>query len=98
MRSCATSASTAPRTTPRRPSGWPRRASARATTCAWWPRAAAQGRLVEAFEKYREFGELAGKQELISVVDEPAVKAAPDVWSQGRIAAMVARAKPEHRK
>jgi outer membrane protein assembly factor BamB len=58
----------------------------------------AQGRLVEAFEKYREFGELAGKQELISVVDEPAVKAAPDVWSQGRIAAMVAKAKPEHRK
>jgi outer membrane protein assembly factor BamB len=58
----------------------------------------AQGRLVEAFEKYREFGELAGKQELISVVDEPAVKAAPDVWSQGRIAAMVAKATPEHRK
>ncbi len=58
----------------------------------------AQGRLVEAFEKYREFGALAGKEELISVVDEPAVKAAPDVWSQGRIAAMVAKAKPEHRK
>jgi outer membrane protein assembly factor BamB len=58
----------------------------------------AQGRLVDAFEKYREFGEMAGKEELISVVDEPAVKAAPDVWSQGRIAAMVARANDEQRK
>ena len=52
----------------------------------------AQGRLVEAFEHYLELGEEAQKDELIQVVDEPSVKAAPDVWSQGRIAAMVANA------
>jgi tetratricopeptide (TPR) repeat protein len=49
----------------------------------------AQGRLVEAFEKYLELGAEARKDELIQVVDEPSVKAAPDVWSQGRIAAMI---------
>jgi len=58
----------------------------------------AQGKLVEAFEKYQEFGALAADQALISVVDEPTVKAAPDVWSQGRIAAMIAKATPEQRK
>ena len=31
-------------------------------------------------------------------VDEPTVKAAPDVWSHGRIIAMMAKAKPEHRE
>jgi tetratricopeptide (TPR) repeat protein len=51
-----------------------------------------QNRLVEAFEKYLELGQEAKKDELIQVVDEPSVKAAPDVWSQGRIAAMVANA------
>lgn len=58
----------------------------------------AQGRLVEAFDAYQEFGVLAANKELISVVDEPAVKARPDVWAQGRIAAMAARATPEQRK
>jgi outer membrane protein assembly factor BamB/tetratricopeptide (TPR) repeat protein len=57
-----------------------------------------QGRLVEAFEKYSQFGAVAGKQqELVPAVDERAVKAAPDVWSRGRIIAMMAKAKPEHR-
>jgi outer membrane protein assembly factor BamB/tetratricopeptide (TPR) repeat protein len=58
----------------------------------------AQGRLVEAFDRYEQFGEVAGSQELVSVIDEPAVKAAPDVWSRGRIAAMVARASEEQRR
>lgn len=49
----------------------------------------AQGRLVDAFEKYLELGTEARKDELIQVIDEPSVKAAPDIWSQGRIAAMV---------
>src|SRR5262249_56513001 len=49
----------------------------------------AQGRLVDAFEKYLELGETAGKDELIQVIDEPAVRAAPHVWSQGRIAGMI---------
>jgi outer membrane protein assembly factor BamB/tetratricopeptide (TPR) repeat protein len=51
-----------------------------------------QNRLVEAFEKYLELGIEARKDELIQVIDEPSVKAAPDIWSQGRIAAMVRNA------
>jgi outer membrane protein assembly factor BamB len=57
-----------------------------------------QGNLVEAFERYQAFGALASGQDLLSVLDEPSVKAAPDVWSQGRIAAMVAKATPEQRE
>lgn len=57
-----------------------------------------QRKLVEAFEKYMEFSALAGKDELISVIDEPSVRAAADVWSQGRIRAMADSAKPEERK
>ncbi len=57
-----------------------------------------QGKLVEAFEKYQEFGAVAGgTSELFTVSDEPTVKAAPDVWAQGRIAAMVMEATPEQR-
>lgn len=57
-----------------------------------------QNRLVEAFEKYLELGLEAKPDELIQVVDEPSVKAAPDVWSQGRIAAMVANAQDARQK
>jgi outer membrane protein assembly factor BamB len=57
-----------------------------------------QGKLVEAFEKYQEFATLTNTEELISVIDEPTVKTAPDVWSQGRIAAMVHNAKDADRK
>lgn len=58
----------------------------------------AQNRLVDAFERYLELGTEAKKDELIQVVDEPSVKAAPDVWSQGRIASMVANAKDPKQK
>jgi outer membrane protein assembly factor BamB/tetratricopeptide (TPR) repeat protein len=58
----------------------------------------AQNRLVDAFEKYLELGQTARRDELIQVVDEPSVKAAPDVWSQGRIAAMVANAKDDEQR
>jgi outer membrane protein assembly factor BamB/tetratricopeptide (TPR) repeat protein len=61
----------------------------------------AQGKLVEAFERYQQFAAEAAdldKQEPIPTVDEPNVKARPDVWSGGRIAAMVAKATPENRK
>jgi outer membrane protein assembly factor BamB len=51
-----------------------------------------QNRLVEAFDKYLELG-MEAKDDLIQVVDEPTVKTAPDVWSQGRIASMVVNAK-----
>src|SRR5581483_4810878 len=57
-----------------------------------------QGKLVEAVEKYQEFSKAAGGQELISVVDEPTVKANPDAWSEGRIKAMLAKATAEQRK
>jgi outer membrane protein assembly factor BamB len=57
-----------------------------------------QGRLADAFQAYLDFGSLAGNHELISVIDEPAVKARADVWAQGRIAAMTAHATPEQRK
>jgi len=51
-----------------------------------------EDKYVEAFKLYLELGQGAQQGELIQVVDEPSVMAAPDVWSQGRIAAMVARA------
>jgi outer membrane protein assembly factor BamB len=57
-----------------------------------------QGRLVDAFDYYQKFAAQAAKgQELVSVLDEPAVKAPPAAWARGRIAAMVAHAKPEDR-
>jgi outer membrane protein assembly factor BamB len=58
-----------------------------------------QGRLVEAFEKYQQFAQEAGKQsELVPAVDDRQVKAAPDVWSRGRIIAMMKNATPENRR
>jgi outer membrane protein assembly factor BamB len=58
-----------------------------------------QGRLVEAFEKYQEFAKEAGKQnELVPAVDDRQVKAAPDVWSRGRIIAMMNNATEENRR
>lgn len=58
----------------------------------------AQNRLVEAFDRYLELASEARKDELIQVVDEPSVKAAPDVWAQGRIAAMIAGAADARQK
>lgn len=58
-----------------------------------------QGNLLEAFKCYMEFGGLGDKTGLLTVIDEPTVKARPDVWAQGRIAAMVAKAQdPAKRK
>jgi outer membrane protein assembly factor BamB len=56
-----------------------------------------QGRLVEAFDYYQKFGALSGNKELVSVPDESMLKAPPDVWAQGRISAMVAKATPDAR-
>ena len=51
----------------------------------------ARQRLLEAFEAYMSFGALGqANQELRSSIDDPGVKAAPAVWSRGRIAAMLA--------
>jgi outer membrane protein assembly factor BamB/tetratricopeptide (TPR) repeat protein len=57
----------------------------------------AQRKLIEAFEAYMNFGTLGNDGELMGVVDDPGVKAAPSVWSRGRIAAMVAKADAETR-
>ncbi len=57
-----------------------------------------QRKVVEAFKKYMELSTLAGKDELISTLDEPAVRAAPDVWVQGRLRSLLDRARPEERK
>src|SRR5262249_41866130 len=52
-----------------------------------------QGKLVDAFEAYLKYGSLgAGSTELMPVVYEPAVKAPPEVWAQGPIGAMFAKA------
>ena len=53
---------------------------------------------MDAFDAYMKFGALNGNKELVSVVDEPTVKARPDVWAQGRIAAMIAHATEEQRQ
>jgi outer membrane protein assembly factor BamB/tetratricopeptide (TPR) repeat protein len=57
-----------------------------------------QGRLLEAFQAYQEFGGLKGSRELISVPGHADLRTRPDVWAQGRIAAMVAKANPDQRK
>ncbi|MEY4613888.1 MAG: hypothetical protein RL179_1861 [Planctomycetota bacterium] len=57
-----------------------------------------QGRLIDAFDKYQEFAASSQSDDLISVLDEPSVRASGEVWAQGRIAAMVAKATPENKK
>jgi outer membrane protein assembly factor BamB len=57
-----------------------------------------QGRLVEAFERYQEFAAIGSTDELISVLDEPSVRANADVWARGRITSMLASASEENRK
>src|SRR5205807_9321668 len=57
-----------------------------------------EGRLLEAFQAYLEFGNLAEAKELVAVLHESAVRARPDLWAQGRIAVMLAKATPEQRK
>jgi outer membrane protein assembly factor BamB/tetratricopeptide (TPR) repeat protein len=56
-----------------------------------------QGRLLDAFAAYEQFGALTGNKELVSVVDEPNTRSRPDVWSRGRIKGMLDRATPEQR-
>lgn len=68
----------------------------------YWSRLAkgreTQGRLLDAFEAYMEFGKLVGDRKLVRVSDQPNTDARPDVWARGRIGAMMAKASPEKRK
>ena len=57
-----------------------------------------QGRLLEAFDYYLDFGSLTGNKELVSVIDQPNTFARPDVWALGRINHMMSKATPEQRK
>jgi outer membrane protein assembly factor BamB len=57
-----------------------------------------QGRLLDAFAAYEQFGALTGNKELVSVVDEPNTQSRPDVWSRGRIKGMLDRASVDQRK
>jgi outer membrane protein assembly factor BamB len=57
-----------------------------------------QGRLVDAFQAYMDFGAVAGNQELVTVIDELSTKSRPDVWARGRIAAMIAKANDAQRQ
>jgi outer membrane protein assembly factor BamB len=57
-----------------------------------------QRKLTDAFDLYMQLNAEAQPDELLSLVDERLVKAAPDVLAQGRIAAMVAGASEEERR
>lgn len=57
-----------------------------------------QGRVLDAFNAYEQYGELAGNKELVDSIDEPSTKARPDIWSRGRIQALITNAKPEDKK
>ena len=57
-----------------------------------------QGKLLEAYDNYLQFGTLTGNKDLISVIDQPNTMARPDVWARGRINSMIEKATPEQRK
>jgi outer membrane protein assembly factor BamB len=57
-----------------------------------------QGRLVEAFQAYEDFGLLTGNRELVQSIEEPSTLSRPDVWARGRITALVNKADPQKRK
>jgi outer membrane protein assembly factor BamB/tetratricopeptide (TPR) repeat protein len=57
-----------------------------------------QGRLVEAFDAYMDFGRINQSKEMVPSIDDPTTLARPDVWARGRIVAMMTKAKPEDKK
>ncbi|GIW79546.1 MAG: hypothetical protein KatS3mg105_1353 [Gemmatales bacterium] len=56
-----------------------------------------QGRLVEALNAYLEFARFAANMDLITMLDDPAVKVRPDIWAKGRIDRMLKRANAAQR-
>lgn len=59
---------------------------------------AEQGRLVDAFKAYIDLGALADDATLLSVTQEPHVKARPSVLARGRIAALLSSATSDQRR
>jgi outer membrane protein assembly factor BamB len=57
-----------------------------------------QGKLIDAFDAYMEFGRLNKSKEMVPSIDDPGTLARPDVWARGRILAMMAKAKAEDKK
>lgn len=57
-----------------------------------------QGKLLDAFDAYMQFGTLVGNKEMITVIDEPNTNARPDVWARGRIQSMIKKATAVQRK
>jgi outer membrane protein assembly factor BamB len=57
-----------------------------------------QHNLVDAYKAYVEFAALPSNAKFVTDLDDPNLKAAPDVWVRGRIAAMMAAATPEQRQ
>ena len=51
-----------------------------------------QGKVLEAFDTYLKIASLAVEADLDSVIEETGLRATPDVWARGRIAAMVSKA------
>ncbi len=57
-----------------------------------------QGKLVEAYQAYAEFAALPLNKGKVNDIDDPYLKASPEVWVRGRIAAMIKNADPARRK
>ncbi|HXG11688.1 MAG TPA: PQQ-binding-like beta-propeller repeat protein, partial [Gemmataceae bacterium] len=57
-----------------------------------------QGRLSEALAAYRRLHDLARDGQPIPAADNPSGRVRPDVWVEGRTAALLARASPEQRR
>lgn len=58
-----------------------------------------QGNLVEAFQLYREFGDLPiNREQGVAALDDPTHKVPTPVWLRGRISTMMARATPQQRE
>jgi outer membrane protein assembly factor BamB/tetratricopeptide (TPR) repeat protein len=57
-----------------------------------------QGRLAEALAAYRDLLEGAGTGQLMTVPDEPGVQVRPELWVQGRVAALYRQAREEQRR
>lgn len=58
----------------------------------------AQGKLVEAFGMYKDFGTLPIHKDGIAALDDPSHKVPSHVWLRGRIAGMIAKATPQQRR
>ncbi len=57
-----------------------------------------QGKLVEAFDEYQKYSQVAGTEKLVTSPDDTAVRTAPDVWTGARIKKMMEGASAEQRK